>query len=39
VLDGTCEFYGENKKCIKIWAGKPCGRYKAYIEEQYRDGS
>jgi hypothetical protein len=30
---------GKTRGLYKIWFGKPCGKYKAYTEEQYRDRS
>lgn len=36
---GHVGFMGKTRGVYKIWAGKPCGKYKAYTEEQYRNRS
>jgi hypothetical protein len=29
---------GKTRGVYKIWVGKPCGKHKAFTEEQYRGG-
>jgi len=36
---GCVNFMGKRRGVCKIWVWKPCGKYKAYTEEQYTDRS